>query len=100
MVWLDQPAGVGFSWGTTDDKDEADAARDAYDFLQTFFKAHAELQARPFFIVGESYGGHYSPALSVSSRRAATPATSNPARAQNLRAPNTPNIPSRRPNST
>ena len=70
MIWLDQPAGVGFSWGTTDDKDEADAARDAYDFLQAFFKAHAELQARPFFIVGESYGGHYSPALSVSSRRA------------------------------
>jgi cathepsin A (carboxypeptidase C) len=64
MIWLDQPAGVGFSWGTLDDKNEADAARDAYDFLQAFFKAHAELQARPFFIVGESYGGHYSPALS------------------------------------
>ena len=64
MIWLDQPAGVGFSWGTENDKDEADAAADAYAFLQAFFKAHTELQSRPFFIVGESYGGHYSPALS------------------------------------
>jgi cathepsin A (carboxypeptidase C) len=64
MIWLDQPAGVGFSWGTENDKDEADAARDAYDFLQAFFKAHPTLQTRDFFVVGESYGGHYSPALS------------------------------------
>ena len=72
---LDQPAGVGFSWGAQDDKDEADAARDAYDFLQAFFKAHPALQARPFFIVGESYGGHYTPALSylVSQNNAALP---------------------------
>lgn len=60
VIWLDQPAGVGFSWGTENDKDEAGAAKDAYDFLQAFFKAHSSLQALPFFIVGESYGGHVS----------------------------------------
>ena len=63
VVWLDQPAGVGFSWGTENDKDEAGAAKDAYAFLQAFFKAHTALQALPFFVVGESYGGHYTPAL-------------------------------------
>ena len=62
-MWLDQPAGVGFSWGTEDDKDEAGAAADAYAFLQAFFKAHTALQGLPFFVVGESYGGHYTPAL-------------------------------------
>lgn len=62
MIWLDQPAGVGFSWGTENDKDEAGAALDAYDFLQAFFKAHKDLQALPFFTVGESYGGYvFSP---------------------------------------
>ena len=64
MIWLDQPAGVGFSYGLENDKDEAGAALDAYDFLQAFFKAHASLQKNEFFIVGESYGGHYTPALS------------------------------------
>lgn len=57
MIWLDQPAGVGFSWGTENDKDEAGAALDAYDFLQAFFKAHKDLQALSFYVVGESYGG-------------------------------------------
>jgi len=63
VIWLDQPSGVGFSWGTENDKDEAGAALDAYDFLQAFFKSHASLASLPFFVVGESYGGHYTPAL-------------------------------------
>ena len=64
VIWLDQPAGVGFSYGTENDKDEAGAAKDALAFLQAFFKAHPALQRLSFFIVGESYGGHYTPALS------------------------------------
>jgi carboxypeptidase C (cathepsin A) len=58
VVWLDQPAGVGFSYGNTNDKDEADVAVDAYAFLQAYFKAHPALATRPFFVAGESYGGH------------------------------------------
>ncbi len=57
VIWLDQPAYTGFSWGLGDDKDEAGASAYAYAFLQAFFKAHPALQKLPFFIVGESYGG-------------------------------------------
>lgn len=64
VIWLDQPAGVGFSYGSETDKDEADVAVDAYAFLQAFFKAHPLLQPLPFFVFGESYGGHYTPAIS------------------------------------
>ena len=64
VIWLDQPAGVGFSTGSETDKDEADVAVDAYAFLQAFFKAHVDLQDLPFFVAGESYGGHYAPAIS------------------------------------
>ena len=60
VVWLDQPAGVGFSYGAETDKNEADVAVDAYAFLQAFFKAHPALAGRPFFVAGESYGGHVS----------------------------------------
>ena len=34
-----------------------------YDFLQQFFKSHANLQALDFYVVGESYAGHYVPAV-------------------------------------
>lgn len=64
VIWLDQPTGVGFSYGPETDKDQADVAVDAYAFLQAFFKAHPALQPLPFFIFGESYGGHYAPSIS------------------------------------
>lgn len=42
IMWIDQPAGVGYSYGTKNDKDEADVAEDMYQFLQEFFTAHPE----------------------------------------------------------
>jgi cathepsin A (carboxypeptidase C) len=39
-------------------------AEDAYHFLQEFFVAHPEYQQNEFYIFGESYGGHYAPAIS------------------------------------
>jgi len=65
-MWVDQPAGVGYSYGVKKDKDEAGVANDMYDFLQAFFKAHPEYVDNAFFVFGESYGGHYAP--SVASR--------------------------------
>jgi len=66
ILWIDQPGGTGFSYTDAGgrDTDEAGVARDMYAFLQAFFKQHTELQGRPFFITGESYGGHYVPAVS------------------------------------
>ena len=54
VLFLEQPAGVGFSYptGTTDD---ATTSADTYEALVGFLRAHAELQdARRFYILGES----------------------------------------------
>ena len=67
IMWLDQPANVGFSYGSTyvdDDHNEEEVAEDVYNFLQAFFEANPEYQKNAFFVFGESYGGHYAPAIS------------------------------------
>ncbi|EGD73922.1 serine carboxypeptidase CBP1 [Salpingoeca rosetta] len=64
IIFVDQPAGVGFSYGDAGDEDhnEAMVAEDMYNFLHEFFNAHADLANRALYIFGESYGGHYAPA--------------------------------------
>ncbi|CAK4086924.1 unnamed protein product [Aphanomyces euteiches] len=64
VIWLDQPTGVGFSYGDVQDQDhnEIDVGRDIYGFLQGFLKKNPKFQSHEFFITGESYGGHYVPA--------------------------------------
>jgi hypothetical protein len=65
MIFIDQPAGVGFSYGDGGDEvhDEAGVAEDMFNFLHTFSDANGKvLETNPFFIFGESYGGHYAPA--------------------------------------
>jgi|UPI000581A2AE cathepsin A (carboxypeptidase C) len=63
VLWLDQPAGVGYSYGTETNSNEAMVSEDAYYFLQAFFQTYDEYSESPLFIVGESYGGHYGPAI-------------------------------------
>lgn len=63
VLWLDQPAGVGYSYGKTNDYNEEMISEDAYYFLQQFLKEHPEYSSNPLFVVGESYGGHYAPAI-------------------------------------
>ncbi|GAA5993920.1 hypothetical protein JCM5350_002867 [Sporobolomyces pararoseus] len=65
VIFLDQPAGVGFSYSDKDDHGvwttEA-AARDTYAFLQIFFHNFGDRFANSdFHIAGESYGGRYVP---------------------------------------
>jgi len=64
IVFIDQPAGVGFSYGDTEDalRNEAGVAEDMYHFLHEFMKANPTLAKVPLYIFGESYGGHYAPA--------------------------------------
>jgi cathepsin A (carboxypeptidase C) len=63
IMYIDQPAGTGFSYGSGRDSNEDQVATDMYDFLQQFFQAHVEYQPNKFFVFGESYAGHYVPAV-------------------------------------
>ncbi|KAH3757701.1 serine carboxypeptidase [Pelomyxa schiedti] len=66
MIYLEAPAGVGFSFSdneadyTTGDEQ---TALDNYNFLVSWFKLYPEFQQNPFYVSGESYGGHYVPEL-------------------------------------
>eukprot|EP00658_Telonema_sp_P-2_P006977 TRINITY_DN1260_c0_g1_i2.p1 TRINITY_DN1260_c0_g1~~TRINITY_DN1260_c0_g1_i2.p1 ORF type:complete len:250 (-),score=79.62 TRINITY_DN1260_c0_g1_i2:21-770(-) len=63
LIYIDQPAGTGFSYGLGMDHDEVGVANDMYDFLQQFFQGHSKYAKLPFYAVGESYAGHYVPAV-------------------------------------
>ena len=59
MFYLDQPAGVGFSYSTSNDTIETtkEAAKDFYAFVQLFLTRFPEYSKLPFHILSESYGG-------------------------------------------
>nr|GMD22679.1 serine carboxypeptidase-like [Ipomoea batatas] len=66
LIYVDQPIGTGFSYSSSKDDiryDENGVSNDLYAFLQEFFKAHPEYAKNEFFVTGESYAGHYIPAL-------------------------------------
>eukprot|EP00262_Sarcandra_glabra_P016595 TRINITY_DN545_c0_g1_i1.p1 TRINITY_DN545_c0_g1~~TRINITY_DN545_c0_g1_i1.p1 ORF type:complete len:499 (-),score=77.72 TRINITY_DN545_c0_g1_i1:189-1685(-) len=66
LMYVDQPTGTGFSY-STDLRDlrygEKGVSDDVYDFLQAFFKEHPNYSKNKFYITGESYAGHYIPAV-------------------------------------
>lgn len=62
LVYVDQPAGTGFSYGSGMDHNESQVSADLYDFVQQFMKAHPQFADDRYFLVGESYAGHYVPA--------------------------------------
>jgi cathepsin A (carboxypeptidase C) len=63
VLWIDQPTGVGFSYGDSGDydHDEKGVRDDVYHFFVEFFAAHPEYANNDFYVFGESYGGHYAP---------------------------------------
>ncbi|CEG48455.1 serine protease family [Plasmopara halstedii] len=65
VMWIDQPVGVGFSYGDKSEYDtsEKEVGDDMYHFLQEFLQAKPEYQKLPFYVFGESYAGHYVPAI-------------------------------------
>ena len=66
MLYLEAPAGVGFSYSTdaadyrTDDDQ---TASDSAEGMQAFFAAFPRYREHAFFIAGESYAGVYVPTL-------------------------------------
>ncbi|EPS74136.1 hypothetical protein M569_00619, partial [Genlisea aurea] len=66
IIYLDSPAGVGFSCsGNESDYVTGDlkTASDSYTFLLKWFDLYPEFSSNPFFISGESYAGIYVPTL-------------------------------------
>jgi cathepsin A (carboxypeptidase C) len=65
VVFLDQPAGVGFSSYKRDEDmptSDSDGAADFQAFLNIFFdKVFPDKAHLPIHIAAESYGGHYGP---------------------------------------
>ncbi|KAF2844563.1 alpha/beta-hydrolase [Plenodomus tracheiphilus IPT5] len=67
IIFVDQPAGVGFSYldeGVPLPATSWTAAEDMHHFLQLFTTdVFPDLKKREFHITGESYAGHYVPTL-------------------------------------
>ncbi|CAH9062360.1 unnamed protein product [Cuscuta europaea] len=67
MLYLESPAGVGFSYSINQSyyayvNDEM-TTRDNLIFLKRWFHKFQNYRGREFFITGESYAGHYVPQL-------------------------------------
>ena len=67
MLFLESPAGVGFSYSntTSDYRTNGDSktAADNYVFLLNWLERFPEYKNRDFYIAGESYAGHFVPQL-------------------------------------
>ncbi|MCJ1452027.1 hypothetical protein MMC28_002367 [Mycoblastus sanguinarius] len=61
MLYVDQPIGVGFSYGTDDVDSTVTAAPYVWTLLQAFYAQFPQYESRDFGIFTESYGGHYGP---------------------------------------
>lgn len=64
IVFLDQPAGTGFSYGEAGDTDSSEdtISTDLYHFMQELVKKHPQYHKNAFYLFGESYAGHFVPA--------------------------------------
>ena len=69
MLFIDNPVGAGYSFTEQDGGYCTDSkgcvARNLYSLLQQFYTVFPEQQANELYVTGESYGGHYVPAISA-----------------------------------
>ncbi|KAK6915769.1 Peptidase S10, serine carboxypeptidase [Dillenia turbinata] len=66
IIYLDSPAGVGFSYSPNTSlyvTGDTETAQNTHSFLLKWFELYPEYQANRFFIAGESYAGVYVPTL-------------------------------------
>jgi len=67
VLYMESPAGVGFSIANTDEAkkhNDFTQSQDTFAALNTFFGEFPERKSNPLYISGESYGGIYVPYLS------------------------------------
>ncbi|MEW5317236.1 MAG: hypothetical protein WDW38_008553 [Sanguina aurantia] len=67
MIYVDSPAGTGFSYSTNPTVDyhtnDQVTTNDLVDLVDGLFQRYPQLSERDFYISGESYGGVYVPML-------------------------------------
>lgn len=61
VIYIDQPIGVGFSYGNDTVDSTETAAPFVWKLIQAFYSSFPKYQSRDFGIFTESYGGHYGP---------------------------------------
>ncbi|CAK9116060.1 unnamed protein product [Durusdinium trenchii] len=64
VLWVDQPAQVGFSTGEPV-YDEKGVSQRMLAFMQNFYGVYPELLRAPLYITGESFAGHFIPAVAT-----------------------------------
>lgn len=65
MLYVDQPIGTGYSHSGQGHqvKSEDEVAKNMVDFLNGFLEQNPSYNGRDLYITGESYAGHYIPAI-------------------------------------
>lgn len=61
MLYIDQPIGVGFSYGDDEVTSTVTAAPYVWTLIQMFYQQFPQYTNRDFGVFTESYGGHYGP---------------------------------------
>ena len=67
ILYIESPAGVGFSWAASKDdwnQNDMSQSADAFAALQDWYTNYPEFLNNDLYISGESYGGIYVPYLS------------------------------------
>ena len=75
LIYVDQPIGTGYSNPVRSDYDQNkdQVALHLYTFIQGWVDKHQSFKGRELFIIGESYAGHYVPAISAYIAKHKTP---------------------------
>ena len=66
LLYVDQPAGTGFSYGKKAldyDTGEGEVAKDMWNFMLAFYAMYPQYAKLDLYVTGESYAGHYVPAI-------------------------------------
>lgn len=64
MIYVDQPVGTGFSYGTPLLTTMDEAANEFINFMDSLYDLYPQFAGRDLYITGESYAGKYIPRFS------------------------------------
>ncbi|KAJ7555078.1 hypothetical protein O6H91_05G021400 [Diphasiastrum complanatum] len=69
LIFLESPAGVGFSYSNNSSDyntfNDESVAKDSMAFLAGWFQKFPHYRSNDFYLLGESYAGHYVPNLAM-----------------------------------